>query len=71
MLSDDLLLHVELISRRGLSFKVCSEGQEGNLQPSTILFVGSQIHVKMYIIAVYATIDMVWIVYRHRLNSVA
>ena len=47
MMSDDLLLHVELISRRGLSFKDCSDEQEGNLQPSTTFFVGSPLHVKM------------------------
>ena len=71
MMSDDLLLHVELISRRGLSFKDCSDEREGNLQPSTIFFVGSLLHVKMYVFAGYATIDEVWIVYRHRLVSVA
>ena len=71
MMSDDSLLHVELISRRGLSFKDCSDEREGNLQPSTIFFVGSPMHVKMYVFAGYATIDKVWIVYRHRLVSVA
>ena len=71
MMSDDLLLHVELISRRGLSFKDCSDEREGNLQPSTIFFVGSPLHVKMYVFAGYATIDKVWIVYRHRFISIA
>ena len=71
MLHDDSLLYVELISRRGLSFKDCSDEREGNLQPSTIFFIGSPMHVKMYTIAGYATLGKVWIVYRHRLNSIA
>ena len=71
MLHDDSLLHVELISRRGLSFNDCSDEQEGNLQPSTIFFVDSPMHAKMYTIAGYATLDKVWNVYRQLLNSVA
>ena len=70
-MSDDLQLHAELISRRGLNFEVCSDEREGNLQPSTIFFVGSPIHVMMHVFAGYATIDKVWTMYRQRLNSVA
>ena len=71
MMSDVLHFQVELISRRGLSVKDCSDEREGNLQPSTVFFIGSPMHVKIYVFAGYATNDEVGIVYRHRLASIA